>query len=169
MPLPQCLVQRDAGGSGKVQAALAGCLRNAQTSLRVGFQQRFGQSGCLAAKHQAITIHEVCLPIGLARFAGEKPAARSIDCREKCSVIVVDGQLQSVPVIHRAAFEISIRQDKTKRADQMQAGSAGHAEPGDVTGVWGNLRLHQRDAERVRRQIRGYRFHSRTSSPKCVV
>jgi hypothetical protein len=145
--LPERLIERDAHCGRKIKASFIGRLGDSQELLRKSPQNRVGKAVRLAAEDQAVAVRKICIPKRSRCFAAEKPEAGCGDRFEKCIAVVVYCEFQSRPIVHGAAAEVVIREDKTEWPHQMKRRARRNAQPRDVAGVGSDLRLKERDAQ----------------------
>jgi hypothetical protein len=144
--------ETDARGGGEIKTALAVGLGNANGAVGVVIQQIGGEAVGFVSEDEGVAVREIGLPQISAGFAGEKPESPFLRGAEEAVGVVVQCEFQAGPIVHGAAADLAIGKEKTERANQMQLGAGGDAEPGDIAGVGRDLGLQERDAEPMRRK-----------------
>src|SRR4051794_34041304 len=123
-------------------------------------QDRVIDSLGFGAEDQPIAIAKIGLPQAAGAAGTEEPEAICLrDDIEERSRVVVHRELQSRPVIHRAAFEFPIRQDKAEWPNQVKLRARRDTQAGDIAGIGGDLGLEEDDLQSVWRKVQ-HRIHA---------
>jgi len=75
-------------------------------------------------------------------------------------------QVDVGPIVEAGTLEVLVVQGKTQLSDQVQPGSGGGTQTGDVAGVRGDFRFDQDDIERLNRH--GVSFHASGDGPRTT-
>ncbi len=149
-------IKGDSDGRREVQTSLPRDLRNPHGSVGMGREEIPGDADRFAPENEPVRRGKSRVPKRFFGLAGKEPEvlAALLDGPEERGVIVVKGELEPVPIIHRAAAEIFVAQHKSKGAHEMQMRSRGHARSGDVPRVRRNLRMDQGQVQTVGQNVR---------------
>ena len=71
----------------------------------------------------------------------------------KILIVYISVQIQAAPVIHSCPLDISIRQMKPQRLNQMQAGARSYAGSPDISCIGWNLRFMKNNIKMCHRQL----------------
>ena len=160
--------------------------RNVVDIIRVLFQQLQWQAFALGAKDQ--TVAGLILGLGIV-FCSVRAEINfpnlGLDRRERGLAIarqrpqgvakmpfkspkvwkLID--INSIPVVESGTFHVFIRQLKAERFDQIQYGSGGSAQPGDITGVLWDVGFDKNDIESGIGPVERYLFSRAGSCHLC--
>lgn len=153
----ECLEGGDADGSGKVKGAQWGvgeCGDGEALWVADEIVEPLRGSVAFVAEEEAIALCVGGVPERRLCFGGEKPEAGGGEGRgDKGVKIVMDMDIEVVPVVHTGAAQVAVGDVKAEGADQVKAGVDPCAEASDIAGILRNfgikeddvqVRLHQR-------------------------
>lgn len=158
---PDCIVKCYPTRRCEIQAPLAANLGDADHPRFGVSEEHPGQAGRFVPEDQDIVILKVNLPNGLRAGRFEEPEPSVAHGGEERHQVVVNGQSESRPIVHRTATQAPIVEHEPHRPDEVQPGSGCNAQPGDVAGIWGDLRMDQRQLQAMGREIRRESGHAR--------
>src|SRR5512133_121926 len=152
--LPQRLVQYNSGRGGQVEATdLTGRHRDGKAGIRIGLQQLLRQALGLLAENDIITRLEADVKVVAGYFCAEVVKSAGGGRGPQFIQILPVTDIDKLPIIQAGPFQVAVVGGKSKLTHQVQTGTRGCAQTGNITGIRRDFRFDEYDIKWLHGEI----------------